>query len=109
MWKHLSLPTGTLLPGGAVFTMSSVLEFPTWIPPGKFALEEMGASCHKIAHLKTSFAGTKMPGGMVTPVCILCFFGETLIDRRAQVSMGKPVKFENPRYEAPPEPVCLIM
>ncbi|GHJ83617.1 hypothetical protein NliqN6_0019 [Naganishia liquefaciens] len=36
--------------------------------------------------------GTKMPGGMVTPV-----------------SMGKPVKFESPRYQAPPEPVCAIM
>jgi hypothetical protein len=40
-----SLPTGTILPGGAVFTMSSVLDFPTWLPPGKSKVHSRLSTC----------------------------------------------------------------
>jgi hypothetical protein len=30
----VSLPAGTSLPGGAVFPMSSVVDFPLWLPQG---------------------------------------------------------------------------
>lgn len=50
--------------GGAVFTMSSVLDFPTWLPPGMLRL----LSCRCATVTKICYIGTKMPGGMVTPV-----------------------------------------
>lgn len=63
--------------------------------------------------------GTKMPGGMLTPVCaLLCAKSSPRRDERLlirylppfiQVSMNKKEKLYEDRYEAPPESVCVIM
>jgi hypothetical protein len=55
--------------------MSAVLEFPTWIPPGIYSSLEYILAM-SLAMLTRSMrpytlisTGTKMPGGMLTPVC----------------------------------------
>lgn len=77
--------------------MSSVLDFPTWLPPGKFKVPFPSPDSlqlvyhHQTLHQLNS-AGTKIPGGLVTPVSM----------QEPPPPPGRPKSEEV-------EPICLIM
>ena len=84
-----------------MFTMSSVLDFPTWLPPGERESDQR-QPCHKPSILMLPLrydarcrswpVGTKIPGGLVTPV-----------------SMQEPPPPPGQPKPEDVEPICVIM